>query len=38
LAELAAFKAFQTDIADRCEVPPVAVDLDEIGSYVFWGS
>ena len=33
LAETAAFKAFQADIRDRCEEPPVAVDLDEIGSY-----
>ncbi len=28
-----AFKAFQKDIKDRCEEPPVAVDLNEVGSY-----
>jgi hypothetical protein len=35
LAESAAFKAFQADIKDRCEEPPVAVDLNKIGSYNF---
>ena len=33
-----AFKAFQAEIRDRCEVPPVAIQLDEIGSYQFFGS
>lgn len=28
-----AFKAFQKDIKDRCEELPVAVDLNEVGSY-----
>ena len=36
LAETAAFKAFQEGIRDRCEEPPVAVDLDAIGSYQFF--
>ena len=35
LAETAAFKAFQAEIRDRCEEPPLAVDLHEIGSYGF---
>jgi len=35
LAESAAFKAFQAEIKDRCEEPPVAVDLNKIGSYNF---
>jgi len=33
LAALSAFKAFTADIRDRCEEPPVGVDLQEIGSY-----
>ena len=35
LNESPAFKAFQAEIKDRCEEPPVAVDLQEIGSYRF---
>jgi hypothetical protein len=27
------FRAFQEGIRDRCEEPPVAVELQEIGSY-----
>ena len=38
LGESQAFKAFQAEIKDRCEEPPVAVDLHEIGSYRFMGS
>ncbi len=38
LGESPAFKAFQAEIKDRCEEPPVAVDLNEIGSYRFFGS
>jgi predicted lipid-binding transport protein (Tim44 family) len=38
LNESPAFKAFQAEIKDRCEEPPVAVDLQEIGSYRFMGS
>jgi hypothetical protein len=37
LRELAAFKAFTADMKDRCEDPPVAVELTEIGSYGFFG-
>jgi hypothetical protein len=37
LAESAAFKTFQTGIKDRCEEPPVAVELDAIGSYRAFG-
>jgi hypothetical protein len=33
LTELAAFKAFQAGIADRCEEPPVRVELSEVGSF-----
>jgi len=33
LGENGAFKAFQEKIKDRCEEPPVAVTLNEIGSY-----
>jgi L-rhamnose mutarotase len=27
------FKVFQKDIKDRCEEPPVAMELTEVGSY-----
>jgi len=37
LGETAAFKAFQEAIKDRCEEPPEAVTLNEIGSYRFFG-
>jgi len=30
-----AFKAFQAEIKDRCEEPPVAQELTEVGSYRF---
>jgi len=33
LPELAAFKEFQKDIADRCDEPPVVTQLTEIGSF-----
>lgn len=33
LSESQAFKKFQADIGDRCEVPPVAMNLEELGSY-----
>jgi predicted lipid-binding transport protein (Tim44 family) len=38
LNESPAFMAFQAEIKDRCEEPPVAVDLEEIGSYRLMGS
>jgi hypothetical protein len=33
LAALPAFQAFTAEIRDRCEEPPVVVDLQEIDSY-----
>lgn len=38
LGRLEAFKAFQAEIKDRCEEPPVATPLTEIGSYGFFDS
>lgn len=38
LSETAAFKAFQDEIKDRCEEPPVAIDLNLIGAYRFFDS
>ena len=38
LGESPAFEAFQAEIGDRCEEHPVAVDLNEIGSYRFFRS
>jgi hypothetical protein len=37
LPKTAAFQRFQADIRDRCEEPPHAVDMSEIGSYRFFG-
>jgi hypothetical protein len=36
LATVAAFKRFQEDIRDRCQEPPVAAELHELGSYRFF--
>jgi hypothetical protein len=36
LAETAAFKAFQAEIRDRCDEPPTATWLEEVGSYRFF--
>jgi hypothetical protein len=33
LNELAAFRAFSADIADRCEEPPLATEITLVGSY-----
>jgi hypothetical protein len=33
LSDVAAFKAFVSQIAERCEETPVTVELHEIGSY-----
>ena len=33
LPELEAFKRFQAEIKDRCEEPPVATPLTEVGSF-----
>ena len=35
LTELDAFKVFQAEIGDRCEDPPVAVEIKEVGAYGF---
>lgn len=37
LRNLSAFKKFTERIADRCEEPPVAVALNELRSYAFFG-
>jgi hypothetical protein len=37
LTQTAAFKSFQAGIKDRCEEPPVATDVTELGSYRFFG-
>jgi hypothetical protein len=37
LSESAAFKEFQKEIKERCEIPPSAIDLSEVGSYNFFG-
>ena len=37
LRELSAFQEFTATIRDRCEEPPVSVELNEIGSYGFFG-
>jgi hypothetical protein len=33
LQQLPAFQAFQATVRDRCETQPVAMTLDEVGSY-----
>jgi hypothetical protein len=38
LSQSPAFQAFQAGIHDRCEEQPVAVDLEEVGSYQFFGN
>ena len=37
LAQTQAFKAFQAGIQDRCEEPPLATEVEEVGSYRFFG-
>jgi len=37
LTELSAFKIFSSNIKDRCDEPPVSVELKEIGSYRVFG-
>ena len=37
LPKTAAFQRFQAGIRDRCEEPPVAIELEEIGSYRAFG-
>jgi hypothetical protein len=33
LTKVSAFKAFQKEIADRTDEPPVVTEIDEVGSY-----
>ena len=33
LAEVGAFARFQADVRDRCDEPPVATQLHEVGAY-----
>jgi hypothetical protein len=35
LTDLAGFKAFTAEIKDRCDEPPVIVELKKVGSYEF---
>src|SRR5438067_2979768 len=37
LQDVAAFRAFQEGIAERCDEPPATVAVREVGSYRFWG-
>jgi quinol monooxygenase YgiN len=37
LSQSEAFKAFTANIRDRCEEPPVTTELEEVGSYRFFG-
>lgn len=36
LTDVAAFRAFQEGIGDRCDEPPAPAGLREVGSYHFW--
>lgn len=35
LNDLAAFTAFTAEIADRCDEPPVALEITQVGAYRF---
>jgi hypothetical protein len=37
LSEVTAFKEFQEHIRERCDEPPVATELRELGSFRFFG-
>ena len=37
LGQVPAFKEFTKDIGERCDVPPVATELHEVGSFRFLG-
>ena len=37
LSKSPAFAAFTADIQARCDEPPMTIELDEIGSYRFFG-
>ena len=36
LSELSAFKTFAAGVRERCDEPPIAVELNEIGAYGFF--
>lgn len=38
LSQSPAFQAFQVGIKDRCEEQPVVTELEEVGSYQFFGN
>jgi hypothetical protein len=38
LSHSPAFEAFQAGIKERCEEQPVVTDLEEVGSYQFFGN
>lgn len=38
LSQSPAFQAFQAGIKERCEEQPVVTDLEEVGSYHFFGA
>jgi hypothetical protein len=38
LADVAAFGRFQESIRDRCDEPPVVTQMDEVGSFRFFGA
>ncbi|HVC81760.1 MAG TPA: hypothetical protein VNL35_14805 [Chloroflexota bacterium] len=38
LPELSAFRAFVSEIGERCVEPPVSVVLQEVGTYAFLGA
>jgi hypothetical protein len=37
LQDVAAFRAFQEGIGERCDEPPAPVQVREVGAYRFWG-
>lgn len=37
LSSLPAFQAFQANVRERCDEPPVVTRIEEIGSYRFFG-
>lgn len=37
LQDVAAFRAFQEGIGERCDEPPAPASMREVGSYRFWG-
>src|SRR5947208_1301673 len=38
LTQLEAFKRFTAEIRDRCDEPPVAAEIEQIGSYSAFGT